>query len=459
MGINNRRIFQKRRRMVEFNLFTFTCLPFAILLPFIIPFKYIIGSFIVLVTILYSYAVKKSKEQYENSQKTLPKYDKVYDFQRPEREKDSVFHLLLQAAFDTPTYLKLVVNNYEFIDWTNFFVLKVLFVRLLISFLVTIVAAIEWAIYGTVVNNQKINERPLIVLGHFRSGTTLLHNLLARNKEDFHYMNSLPLIMPNGFLLFKDFEDKLSEILDKEDRWVDNIPYRFKDPQEDHIVIAQDTGIGHSLCIVFGRCYNKFKPWYSLEEVSETVRTTWKNSFIKLLKKLTFLQDKQVKKRILLKSPTHTAKVKLLLEVFPNAQFVYVHREPMRLFLSTAKLFEIFVLKNDVTNISNVELQDYILKQYNFFFKQYTATKELIPKGNLVELAYDDVSKDKLATMKKIYEGLKLNEWDKVKDLYKDFANNKEGYKKNTFVELDEDIKKIIKVECKEAIDYFGYQY
>jgi len=33
--------------------------------------------------------------------------------------------------------------------------------------------------------------------------------------------------------------------------------------------------------------------------------------------------------RLLLKSPVHTSRVGLLLQLFPQAQFVYLHRDPL----------------------------------------------------------------------------------------------------------------------------------
>jgi len=43
-------------------------------------------------------------------------------------------------------------------------------------------------------------------------------------------------------------------------------------------------------------------------------------------------------KRLLLKSPVHTARIKLLLKLFPDAQFVYIHRNPYDVFRSAVNM-------------------------------------------------------------------------------------------------------------------------
>ena len=39
--------------------------------------------------------------------------------------------------------------------------------------------------------------------------------------------------------------------------------------------------------------------------------------------------------RLLLKSPCHTGRIRHLLQLYPNAQFVFVHRHPIDVFLSS----------------------------------------------------------------------------------------------------------------------------
>ena len=63
----------------------------------------------------------------------------------------------------------------------------------------------------------------------------------------------------------------------------------------------------------------------------------WKAAFVRFLKKLTLEHDRPM----LLKSPPHTGRIKLLLELFPDARFVHIRRNPYTVFQSTRHLNEV----------------------------------------------------------------------------------------------------------------------
>ncbi|MDQ3566024.1 MAG: sulfotransferase [Pseudomonadota bacterium] len=50
---------------------------------------------------------------------------------------------------------------------------------------------------------------PLFILGHWRSGTTLLHNLLTRDTGQFAYANTYQAVNPRTFLSTEAVNTKL----------------------------------------------------------------------------------------------------------------------------------------------------------------------------------------------------------------------------------------------------------
>ena len=61
----------------------------------------------------------------------------------------------------------------------------------------------------------------------------------------------------------------------------------------------------------------------------------WEASFLFFMKKLTLRHGH---KPLLVKSPVHTARVPLLLNLFPGATFIYCHRNPYEVFQSSAHM-------------------------------------------------------------------------------------------------------------------------
>ena len=68
----------------------------------------------------------------------------------------------------------------------------------------------------------------------------------------------------------------------------------------------------------------------------------WSISFIHLMKKLTLRSQMLSErdgtdhslKRLLIKSPIHTARIPLLRRLFPQATFIYIHRDPYAVYKS-----------------------------------------------------------------------------------------------------------------------------
>lgn len=55
--------------------------------------------------------------------------------------------------------------------------------------------------------------------------------------------------------------------------------------------------------------------------------------------------------RMLIKSPVHTSRVKLLLTLFPEAQFIYIHRHPYQVFQSATHMAGRFLLLEGERNV------------------------------------------------------------------------------------------------------------
>ncbi|TFG37549.1 MAG: sulfotransferase, partial [Candidatus Aminicenantes bacterium] len=65
-----------------------------------------------------------------------------------------------------------------------------------------------------------------------------------------------------------------------------------------------------------------FDRYVMFEDVSPTVVEKWQAIYLRFLKKLTFSSGG---KRLLLKNPANTARIRVLLELFPDAKFIHVY--------------------------------------------------------------------------------------------------------------------------------------
>jgi hypothetical protein len=174
---------------------------------------------------------------------------------------------------------------------------------------------------------------------------------------------------------------------------------------------------------------------------------------IMLLKRITFLRNRPV----LLKSPTHTARIKVLLNLFPQAKFIHIIRNPYDVFASNLKLWRDIYSHKFLQKPTQAEIAQIILSTYERMYKVYHKEKSLIPQGHLVEITYEALEKDPLACLNTIYDQLELSDFDTFSIRAKAYLSRIKGYKKNEF-RIPEEVKKIVRRRWASNFQLFGYQ-
>ena len=129
---------------------------------------------------------------------------------------------------------------------------------------------------------------------------------------------------PNHFTISKWWVTRLFFWLLPARRPMDNMPMGWDRPQEDEFALCNVGTPSPYLTIAFPNHPPAYEEYLTLKEVDEAARTQWKNSLRHFLQKVTFVH----RKRLIIKSPPHTARVRTLLELFPDARFVYLVRAP-----------------------------------------------------------------------------------------------------------------------------------
>ena len=97
--------------------------------------------------------------------------------------------------------------------------------------------ALESLVFGRAVEKTELVDAPLIVLGFWRSGTTLLQNLLSHDPQ-FGHLGLYQALFPWHFLLTESVAKKLTAPFVPRTRPMDNMEVSWNAPQEDDIATA-----------------------------------------------------------------------------------------------------------------------------------------------------------------------------------------------------------------------------
>lgn len=310
----------------------------------------------------------------------------------------------------------------------------------------------ETWIYDRRIRSTKV-EAPLIVLGHYRSGTTHLQNLLSIDNR-FGHPNFFEVSFPHTFLTAEGWGGRIFEKFAPNRRVMDNVRQAFNAPNEDEWALCVMAGLSPYIGYAFPQQHERYERYLTLHDVSAKEIELWKQTLMYFCQKLTF----KYQRPLVIKSPAHTSRVKLLLEMFPEARFVHIHRDPYTVFQSTRHLWSSISPYVRLQHVpANDDLEGRILRQYRDMYDSYLDERSLIPEGRLHELSFADLEQDPVGEVRKIYETLALPEFSGVESELQQYVRNLAGYKKNRHTDLAPGLRRRIAQEWSRTFEEWGY--
>src|ERR1700676_4997764 len=192
---------------------------------------------------------------------------------------------------------------------------------------------VQTVLLGRRIARTKIMESPIFVIGHWRSGTTLLHELLTLDSR-FTFPKTYDCFAPNHFLISEWFARTILALLLPKQRPMDNMAVAWNLPQEHEFAICNMGLPSPYFTIAFPNRPPQYQEYFDLEHISSAEKARWKDGLLWFLKCISWRD----RKPIVLKSPPDTFRIKVLSEMFPGARFVHITRNPFAVFPSTVHL-------------------------------------------------------------------------------------------------------------------------
>jgi hypothetical protein len=305
--------------------------------------------------------------------------------------------------------------------------------------------------FGAAIEQATI-QPPLFILGHWRTGTTLLHELLALDTQ-FAYPSLFEISNPHTFLtVLPKIESELAKAPPMT-RWVDNMTITYRSPGEDEYAVAVASLCSPILGWSFPRQEARYDAYYTFRDVLPAEVEAFKAALVWFYRKLTLKYNRP----LVLKSPPHTGRIRLLLELFPEARFIHIHREPYTVFRSTQLLHQRALVYSLLQHPSPEGLDAGILRRYAAIYGAYFEQRALIPPGRLVEIRYEDLERDSVGQVQFIYERLGLPGFDRLETKLVDYVHARTNYKKNRHAPLPEPLRAKIAQAWHPYFQVWGY--
>lgn len=309
----------------------------------------------------------------------------------------------------------------------------------------------EHAIYGRRIRRQRI-DAPLFVIGHWRCGSTLLHELLAL--DDRHAAPSAyEVSAAHHCVLTRRLFPRILKFLVPNRRPMDEMPISFDSPSEDEFAICLLGLRSPYEAIAFPNHGGMRREQFDPDAMTPTERSAWRRAFLRFLQKVSLCHPGR---RLVLKSPPHTCRIRTILSLFPDARFVLVVRNPYEVFVSTMHLWRTLFRSQGLQQPTYRGLEEMVLEIGLYLQECLERDRPLIADSRFCCVRFDDLVRDPIAEMRRVYSRLDCGNFTSAQPAAEKYLADRAGYRQNQY-QRDEETRRMIQTRWARMFQQWGY--
>lgn len=235
----------------------------------------------------------------------------------------------------------------------------------------------------------------------------------------------------------------------------DNVILGADLPQEDEFSLENLNAPSFYSFMYFPENYNRlFDDAVLFKNKTQKSIDRWQTTYHKLIAKA---QKNTNGKYTILKNPVNTGRIDKILEMYPEARFIHIYRNPVVVYLSTKKFFLNLLPTIQLQKTSEQQIIEIVFDLYTRLMSTYFDKKNLIPQNQLYEIEFESFEKDPLIHVEDMYSKLHISDWNAALPYFKNYLSEQKEYKKNDYQISQFELDRITK-EWGFAFDHFGYE-
>ncbi len=293
------------------------------------------------------------------------------------------------------------IEKRYYVRWFNSF---------LVSCICTIFGWFDQLVYSLKTKPKDLKD-PVFIIGHWRSGTTFLHNLMCLD-DTVGYPTTYQTVFPNNIFAFQWLFKPIVKILMPNKRPVDNVKLDADYPQEEEFALNNEYVYSYYNWWYFPSKIKSITDEYLLARTAQPTEVEkFKNNYKRFVKRCLMNTNG---KRFVSKNPPNTARITWLLEMYPNAKFIFIHRNPYEVVRSTFNFHKSILPPLQLQSIGEEELMESILYTYSAMLEKYYVDKNRLSSENLMEIKYTDLIDKPKKIIAEVYNNLLKEDFSKI---------------------------------------------
>lgn len=326
-----------------------------------------------------------------------------------------------------------LIRKHEVASRTNLSRIALFYLKLIIQEPFRILEKMK---YEEKIRNHRLPKDPIFIIGHWRSGTSFTQYLLGQDPQ-FGFMNKFQVVFPDIFLNSEDFLKPLIRSIPKTfnlTRDAQNMSINLELDSPSEIEIALTTIISPT-SLHWGHIFPKnareyFKKYLFFENSDSAEIEKWKETYHHLIKKVSLKNHGQ---QVLIKSPGNTCRIEKLLELYPEARFIFIHRNPYDVFYSNKKLWNTLLSNLALQNFTERQMEAEIIYVYKKLMNSYLEQRSKIPEGQLAEIRFKNLMADPVNQIELAYKKLNLSGFKEAEASFIQFLGNQASGKSSEY--------------------------
>jgi hypothetical protein len=142
--------------------------------------------------------------------------------------------------------------------------------------------------------------------------------------------------------------------------------------------------------------------------------------------------------------------------MFPGARFVHIVRDPFVVFPSTVNLWTTLYRKHALEPPSFAGLEEQVLETFERMYEVFQRDRSLVAADRLCEVTYEELVRDPIGQMRRVYDELALGDFDNVLPRLEAYVAATQGYETNRY-DLAPELRAEIARRWQPFIRRYGY--
>lgn len=300
--------------------------------------------------------------------------------------------------------------------------------------------------------DAELHGPPVFIVGHWRSGTTLLHELMVRD-ERLSSPSTFQCFAPHHFLVSEWFFRRFAGWLLPGQRPMDNMAAGWDRPQEDEFALLTLGLPSPYRRIAFPNNPPVCMDYLDFRDVPAADIQLWLNALRSFLVAVSVSTGRP----LIVKSPTHTGRIAWLAREFPDAKFIHITRDPRELFPSTCRLWRSLDEVQSLQKPNHQQIENYVVECFQRMYAAFDRQREEVDPARLIDVRYEDLIADPVEMLRQIYSTLRLSDFDFVEPAIQQWVESEHRDYQTNQHQLAADKEAMIRTAWHDYFQRYGY--